>query len=66
MINVDEEWARGPRGFRILGNQEQGYFVKACGNHRVLSDYDIPLKTLEEARNWLTYFYPGAKLVDTQ
>jgi hypothetical protein len=66
MINVDEEWVRGPRGFRILGNDDYGYVVRACGNHKNLSDPDSPLKTLEEARNWLTYFYPGTKLADTQ
>ncbi len=60
MKNVDEEWKRGLRGFRIIGNDQVGYYVRACGNHRLLSDYDNPLKTLEDARNWLTYYYPGA------
>jgi len=60
MKNVDEEWTRGHRGFRIIGNDLVGYHVRACGNHRTLSDADNPLKTLEDARNWLTYYYPGA------
>ena len=60
--NVDEEWYRRDRSFRIVGNDQIGYFVKACGNHRCLSDRDDPLKTLQETRIWLTDFYPGVIL----
>jgi hypothetical protein len=61
LINTDEEWYRRDRSFRIIGNQEVGYHVRACGNHRVLSDR-FELKTLQEARNWLTEYYPGTIL----
>jgi len=57
--NVDEEWFRRDRSFRIIGNDQVGYHVRACGNHRALSDRDTPLKTLQDARNWLTEYYPG-------
>jgi hypothetical protein len=57
--NVDEEWYRRDRSFRIIGNDCVGYHVRACGNHRVLSDKDEPLTTLQDARNWLTEYYPG-------
>ena len=61
-MNIDEEWYRRDRSFRIIGNDQVGYHVRACGNHRVLSDPDEPIKTLEAARIWLTTYYPGAIL----
>jgi len=63
-MNTDEEWHRWDRSFRIIGNPEVGYYVKACGNHRVLSDRDQPIKTLELARIWLTTYYPGSILLE--
>jgi hypothetical protein len=64
--NVDEEWFRRDRSFRIIGNDQVGYHVRACGNHRVLSDREEPLKTLQDARNWLTEYYPGVIIHTSQ
>lgn len=53
---MHEEWLQGRRGFYICG-REGYYAVKACGNNRILAR---DLQTLEDARNWLTEYYPGA------
>lgn len=58
---MHEEWVRGHRGFYIAGKLGC-YFVKACGNNRIL---ERDLETLEDARIWLTTYYPGVKLVDS-
>ena len=51
-----EEWKRGQRGFYIVG-MPGNYTIKCCGNHRVL-ERDLP--TLNDARTWLTTYYPGS------
>lgn len=59
MATVNEEWYRRDRSFLIRGNDRVGYHVRACGNNRVLSNRDEQFKTLQDARNWLTEYYPG-------
>ncbi len=59
---IVESYTRGSRGFNIIGDKHVGFHIRAAGNHRVLSDVEKPLKTLENARDWLTYYYPGVML----
>jgi hypothetical protein len=53
-----EEYRWGRKGLYIAGIPGN-YFVKACGNNRILAR---DLKTIEDARIWLTTYYPGVKL----
>ena len=50
-----EEYRYGSRGIIIIGDAGR-YVVRACGNHKVLSD---EFSTVEEARAWLYNYYPG-------
>lgn len=53
-----EEYRWGRKGLYIVGIPGN-YAVKTCGNNRIL---ERDLKTLEDARIWLTTYYPGVIL----
>ena len=59
---IVESYIRGDRGFNIIGDDQVGFHIRASGNHRVLSDVEKPLETLQDAKDWLKYYYPGVML----
>lgn len=62
---IVESYTRGDRGFNIIGDDQVGFHIRASGNHRVLSGVENPLKTLQDAKDWLTYYYPGVMLQES-
>lgn len=61
MNTVHEEYSRSYQRFYIRGNDDYGYIVRSGGNNMLLSK-GFELNTIEEARDWLTTYYPGVKL----